>query len=133
MATPLNWPVAADGEFGGQVTAGPQPLAAGGAQSLLLALFSERTDLTLEEIREQLAVRGSGGGQLDLAGFTIGTASALKKSRTPRSRNASTWRAPRRSGQPSDSPGRNQSAASGQIEEGRLMHLKLHANVATSR
>jgi hypothetical protein len=128
----LNWPVAAGGEFGGQVTAGPQPLAAGGAQSFLLALVSERADLTLEEIREQLAVRGSGGGQLDLAGFTIGPASALKK-RTPRSRNASTWRTPRRSGQPSDSHGRNQSAASSQIEECRLMHLKLHANAATSR
>ena len=54
----LGWSVAADREFRGQITEGPQPLATGGETSWLLALITQQADLTLEEIRERLAERG---------------------------------------------------------------------------
>src|SRR5215469_9185793 len=52
----MDWPVAADGQFGSEVTERPQPLAAHAA--FLLALVNEQADLTLEEIRERLAECG---------------------------------------------------------------------------
>src|SRR5215831_10193773 len=50
--------MAADGEFGGQVTEGPQPLAAGGACVMVIGADRGGSRPHLEEIRERLAARG---------------------------------------------------------------------------
>ena len=74
----LGWSVAADGEFGGQVTEGPQPLAAGGACAMVIG--ADRGGSRSHPGGDRRAVGGArdSGGPVRSGGFTIGTASALK-------------------------------------------------------
>jgi hypothetical protein len=51
----LGFALPADRQHRGQIAEGPQPLAAKGRESWLLALIAEQPDLTLEEIRDRLA------------------------------------------------------------------------------
>src|SRR5262252_4577767 len=64
----LGWSMAADGEFGGQVTEEPQPLAAGGA--CVVVIGTDRGGSRSHPGGDPRAVGGArdpGGGQLDLA------------------------------------------------------------------
>src|SRR5215471_15344090 len=64
----LGWSVAADREFRGQITEGPQPLATGGADELAIgANHSAGRSHAGGDPRALGRARGSGGGEFDLA------------------------------------------------------------------
>src|SRR5215469_12989637 len=64
----LGWSVAADREFRGQITEGPQPLATGGADELAIgANHSASRSHAGGDPRALGRARGSGGGEFDLA------------------------------------------------------------------
>src|SRR5215469_13823486 len=64
----LGWSVAADREFRGQITEGPQPLATGGADELAIgANHSASRSHAGGDPRALGRARGSGGGEFYLA------------------------------------------------------------------